>query len=162
MRRVIPNLMLAAALAAGVSLPAAAQPQTRAVRQGFPAKDLRLANLAGRIELVRGQGNQVVVEATIHAQGDSAKETQSLLGMKWVKAEDRHGREEWTLSYPVDDYDGFAYPRPGRKESSDSWFVGWLESKGSTSTTYRGGKVRINNEKSWSGPVTSVMLKIEH
>ncbi|MFL6289391.1 MAG: DUF4097 family beta strand repeat-containing protein, partial [Thermoanaerobaculia bacterium] len=160
MRPGISNLMLAAALAAAVSLPAAAQPQTRAVRQAFPAKDLRLANLAGRIDLIRGQGNQVVVDATIHAQGDSAKETQGLLAMKWVKAEDRHGREEWTLSYPVDDYDGFAYPRPGTKGSDDSWFLGWLESKGHTSTTYRGEKVRIYNEKTSSAPILYADLKI--
>lgn len=165
MRRRIPNLMLAAALAAGVSLPAAAQSatQTRAVRQAFPTKadsELRIANLAGRIELVRGQGNQVVVDATIHAQGDSARETQSLLGLKWVKAEDRHGREEWTLSYPVNDYSGFAYPRSGSKASEDSWFLGWLESKGHTSTTYRGEKIRIYNEKTSSAPILYADLKI--
>src|SRR5215210_4959739 len=111
MNRRYPISMLAATLAVGLTLPLAAQSgtQTRAVRQAFPANgntELRIANLAGRLELVRGQGNQVVVDATIHAQGDSARETQTLLqGMKWVKAEDRHGREEWTLSYPVDDYD---------------------------------------------------------
>ncbi len=162
MRPRIQNLLLTAVLAAGVSLPAAAQVQTRAVRQAFPATgELRLANLVGRIDLVRGQGNQVVVDATIHAQGDSAKETQTLLGMKWVKAEDRHGREEWTLSYPVNDYDGFAYPRPGTKSSGDdSWFLGWLESKGHTSTTYRGEKVRIYNEKTSSAPILYADLKI--
>ena len=161
MRPRIQDLMVAAALAATVSLPAAAQVQTREVHQAFPtAGELRIANLAGRLELVRGQGNQVVVDATIHAQGDSAKETQSLLGMKWVRAEDRHGREEWTLSYPVDDYDGFAYPRPGSKSSEDSWFLGWLESKGHTSTTYRGEKIRIYHEKTSSAPILYADLKI--
>lgn len=168
MNRRYPISMLAAILAAGLTLPLAAQSgtQTRGVRQAFPAKapgdtELRIANLAGRIELVRGQGNQVVVDATIHAQGDSARETQTLLqGMKWVRAEDRHGREEWTLSYPVNDYDGFAYPRTGSKSKDDSWFLGWLESKGHTSTTYRGEKVRIYNEKSSSAPILYADLKI--
>ncbi|HWM91073.1 MAG TPA: DUF4097 family beta strand repeat-containing protein [Thermoanaerobaculia bacterium] len=168
MTRHLPISMLAATLAVGVSLPlaplAAQGPQTRAVRQAFPAKadaELRIANLAGRIELVRAQGNQVVVDATIHAQGDSARETQGLLqGMKWVKAEDRQGREEWTLSYPVDDYDGFAYPRTGKKSSEDSWFLGWLESKGHTSTTYRGEKVRIYNDRTSSAPILYADLKI--
>ncbi|HET9226772.1 MAG TPA: DUF4097 family beta strand repeat-containing protein [Thermoanaerobaculia bacterium] len=163
MRRHIPNLMLAAALAAGVSVPAAAQTQTRAVRQAFPAKgatELRIANLAGKVELVRGQGNQVVVDATIHAQGDSASETQQLLGMKWVKAEDRQGREEWTLSYPVGDYNSFAYPRTAKKAEDDSWFLKWLESKGNTTTTYRGKKVRIYNDKSSSAPILYADLKI--
>jgi DUF4097 and DUF4098 domain-containing protein YvlB len=134
------------------------------VHQAFPVRgtdELRLANLAGRIELVRGQGNQLVVDATIHAQGSSANQTQQLLqGMKWVKGEDRHGREEWTLSYPVDKFDGFAYPRPGNKESEDSWFLSWLESKGHTSTTYRGEKVRIYNERTSSAPILYADLKI--
>lgn len=168
MKRHISKIWLAAALAAGVCIPAAPaaaqSTQTRAVRQAFPARsgeELRLANLAGRIELVRGQGNQVVVDATVHAQGDSAKETQQLLqGMKWVRAEDRHGREEWTLSYPVDKFKGFAYPRPGSKGSEDSWFLSWLESKANTSTTYRGEKIRIYNEKSSSVPILYADLKI--
>lgn len=168
MNRYIPKIWLAAALAAGVciqALPAAAQStQTRAVRQAFPVRgteELRLANLAGRIELVRGQGNQLVVDATVHARGDSANETQQLLqGMKWVKGEDRHGKEEWTLSYPVDKYKGFAYPRSGNKASEDSWFLSWLESKGHTSTTYRGEKVRIYNERSGSAPILYADLRI--
>lgn len=165
MNRHISKIWLAAALAAGVCIPAWAQStQTRAVRQAFPVRgddELRIANLAGRIELVRGQGNQLVVDATVHAQGDSANETQQLLqGMKWVKAEDRHGKEEWTLSYPVDRFKGFAYPRPGNKESEDSWFLSWLESKGHTSTTYRGEKVRIYNERSDDAPVLYADLKI--
>lgn len=164
MNRHIPNLMLAAALAAGLTLPAAAQTQTRAVRQAFPAKggtELRLANLAGRVELVRGQGNQVVVDATIHAQGDSASETRELLGLKWVKAEDRQGREEWTLSYPVGDYNGFAYPRQGSKGAEeDSWFLRWLESKANTTTTYRGKRVRIYSQKTSSAPILYANLKI--
>ena len=157
-----------AVIAAGLcipAVPAAAQSiQTRAVRQAFPVRgteELRLANLAGRIELVRGQGNQLVVDATIHAQGDSANETRQLLqGMKWVKGEDRHGREEWTLSYPVDRFKGFAYPRPGNKATQDSWFLSWLASKGHTSTTYRGEKIRIYNERSDSAPLLYADLKI--
>ncbi|HYN22363.1 MAG TPA: DUF4097 family beta strand repeat-containing protein [Thermoanaerobaculia bacterium] len=158
------TILLAAALTAGVSLPLAAEStQTRAVRQAFPAQgasELRIANLSGRIELVRAEGKQVVVDATIHAQGDSARETQKLLQLKWVKAEDRHGREEWTLSYPVDDYKGFAYPRPGAKATEDSWFLGWLESKGHTSTTYRGERIRIYGQKTSSVPVLYADLKI--
>ena len=164
MDRRLSTTLLAASLAAGVSLPLAAQStQTRAVRQAFPARgdsELRIANLAGRLELVRAEGKQVVVDATIHAQGDSARETQSLLQMKWVKAEDRHGREEWTLSYPVNDYKGFAYPRPGAKAAEESWFLGWLESKGHTSTTYRGERIRIYGQKTSSAPILYADLKI--
>lgn len=155
-------LAAACALAAGLSLPASAE-QTRALRQAFPAQqgELRLGNLAGRLELVPGQGPQVVVDATIHAEGDSQQETQRLLqGMKWVRAEDRHGRPEWVLSYPVKDYDAFAYPRPGSKPESHSWFLTWLESKGSTTTTFRGERVRIYGEKTSSAPILYADLRI--
>ena len=123
------------------------------MRQGFPVRgnaenaELRIGNLAGRIELVRANGAQVVVDATIHAQGDSARETQQLLqGMKWVRAEDRHGKEEWTLSYPVNDYKGFAYPRPGSKSVEDSWFLRWLTSKASTTARARRRCARLGDK----------------
>jgi DUF4097 and DUF4098 domain-containing protein YvlB len=161
MKRSFPTILLATAVAVGLSLPAAAE--TRAVRQAFPIQgttELRLANLAGRIELVRATGAQVVVDATIHAQGDSAGETQKLLAMKWVRAEDRHGNEEWTLSYPVKDYDAFAYPKPGSKQREESWFLSWLASKATTSTTYRGEKVKIYHEKTSSAPILYADLRI--
>ncbi|MES1240326.1 MAG: DUF4097 family beta strand repeat-containing protein [Acidobacteriota bacterium] len=162
------SIILPAAVALCVSLPASGAAgdgtQTRAVRQAFPvqgATELRLANLAGRIELVRANGAQVVIDATIHAQGDSGKETQQLLqGMKWVRAEDRHGNEEWTLSYPVKDYRGFSYPKPGAKQKEESWFLSWLESKATTSTTYRGEKVKIYYEKNSSAPILYADLRI--
>jgi DUF4097 and DUF4098 domain-containing protein YvlB len=171
MKRPFSRILLAAIATigvAGVSLPvsaaAGAATQTRAVRQAFPIQgttELRLANLAGRIELVRANGAQVVVDATIHAQGDSGNETQKLLqDMKWVRAEDRHGNEEWTLSYPVKDYDAFAYPKPGSKQQEESWFLGWLASKATTSTTYRGEKVKICYEKTSSAPILYADLRI--
>jgi hypothetical protein len=164
-------ILPAIALAAGVSLPAPAMAaaagdatQTRAVRQAFPVQgttELRLANLAGRIELVRAAGAQVVVDATIHAQGGSGDETRKLLqDMKWVRAEDRHGNEEWTLSYPVKDFDAFSYPKAGAKQKEESWFLRWLESKATTSTVYRGEKVRIYYEKTASAPILYADLRI--
>ncbi|HEX3125766.1 MAG TPA: DUF4097 family beta strand repeat-containing protein [Thermoanaerobaculia bacterium] len=165
MRRTISTILPVAALLVGASLPAFGQGQTRAFRQAFPvqgANVVRLANLAGRIELVRIQGNQVLVDATVHAQGESGNETQKLLqNMKWVKAEDRHGNEEWALSYPVKDYRGFAYPRPGSKKQEESWFLSWLASKGAmTSTQYRGERVRVYNERSSSAPMLYADLRI--
>ncbi len=164
MKNHVSTFLLVAGLAAGTGLPLSAATQTRAVKQAFPVRgtaEVRLANLAGRIELVRAGGNQVVVDATVHAQGASAAETQKLLqGMKWVRAEDRHGNEEWTLSYPVEDYDGFAYPRPGAKDQEPSWFLDWLVSKASTTTTYRGEKVRVYAEKRSSVPTLYADLRI--
>lgn len=162
-RFLFPNVLtIAFALAVSVSLPVFAE-QTRALRQGFPAErgEVRLGNLAGRLELIPIRGSQVVVEATIHAEGDSARETEALLqGMKWVRAEDRHGHQEWVLSYPVKDYKGFAYPRSGSKSESNSWFLSWLESKGNTTSTFRGERVRIYGEKGSSAPILYADLRI--
>src|SRR3954447_16875431 len=102
--RKIASLTLALGLAA-VSTAAAETPKTRAFRQAFPPQttEIRLANLAGRVELVRGDGKDVVVEATVHGEASSAAETQKLVdGMKWVRAKDSKGRDEWALSYPVE------------------------------------------------------------
>ena len=104
MKRSFSAILPVAALLAVASLPAFGQgTPTRAFRQAFPLQgtaDLRLANLAGRVELVRIQGNQLVVDATVHAQGDSGNETQKLLqGMKWVRAEDRHGKHDDSASW---------------------------------------------------------------
>ncbi len=145
-------------LAAGATA-AAAEPLTKNVRRAFPASHahaLRLANLAGRIELVPAQGNEVVVDATVHAEGKSAAESKKLLAaMDWVKARDKKGREEWTLSYPVDDYDSFAYPRPGRDEIS---FLGI--DLGHTSSTYRGERVRIYSRRRATVPTLFANLRI--
>ncbi len=152
------SLLLTGALAAVAETPT----KTRALRHAFPAKtaELRLANLAGRIELVRAPGNQVVVDATIHAAGDNARETKELLdGMKWVRGEDRDGNDEWVLSYPVDDYRGFHYPRPG-KDSDIPEFLRFLDFGGYSTTFYRGENVRIYREKRSSVPTLYANLRI--
>lgn len=139
--------------------------KTRSFRHEFPAQqqELRLANLAGRVELVRAQGNQVTVEAFVHAAGESAGETQNLLnGMKWVRGKDGKGREEWALSYPVDDYRGFHYPQPKKGDDDDMpEFLSWLGSNHSqTTSTYRGEKVRIYGEKRDDVPTLYANLRI--
>lgn len=154
-----PAVLLAASLFAACALSAA---ETRSLHQAFPAgtAELRLANLAGRIDLVRAPGNQVVVDATIHAAGDSARETKELLdGMKWVRGEDREGNDEWVLSYPVDDYRGFHYPRPG-KDSDLPEFLRFLDFGGYSTTYYRGENVRIYREKRSSVPTLYANLRI--
>lgn len=138
--------------------------QTRAFRHTFPAQqqELRIANLAGRVELVRGQGNQVTVEAFVHAEGDNAGETQKLLnGMKWVSGKDGKGRQEWALSYPVDDYRGFHYPRPNKGgDENMPEFLSWLGAGSQTTATYRGEKVRIYGEKRNDVPTLYANLRI--
>jgi hypothetical protein len=159
-------LILSVASMASLAAVASAAPvKTRAFRQTFPARqgEMRLGNLAGRVELVRAPGNQVIVETVVHAAGESDRETQKLLdGMKWVRSTDNKGREEIVLSYPVDDYRGFAYPRPGQDDGDElpGW-LSWLESAGSqTSTVYRGERVKIYGKERSSVPVLYADLKI--
>jgi DUF4097 and DUF4098 domain-containing protein YvlB len=137
------------------------EPKSRTFRHGFPKgkSELRLANLAGRIELVPAQGDQVVVETTVYADAGSARETEKLLqGMGWVRSRDKEGREEWALSYPVEDYSAFHYPRRNQNSELPD-FLKFLEN-GYTSTTYRGKRVRIYAQRRSSAPTLYANLKI--
>jgi Toastrack DUF4097 len=156
---------LAAALGLGLGLAGAAalraEPQARSFRQSFPAGPgvvLRLANLAGQVELVAGSGNQVVIDATVHAEFSGAGETQrQLQEMRWVKAADGKGREEWALSYPVERYHSFFYPRPRDKEASSFWS---LFDNSSCSSSYRGERVRVYTGRHSSAPTLYADLRI--
>jgi len=152
------------ALGLGCALTAAAEtPKTRAFRQPFPqqATELRLANLAGHVELVRADGREVVVEATVHALGENGRETQKLLdGMKWVRSKDNKGRDEWALSYPVDDYTSYHYPQGSKKEEPSGFWGFFFDSGSSSSVTYRGERVRIRSTKRSSDPTLYADLRI--
>jgi hypothetical protein len=136
--------------------------ETRALRQSFPqgAETLRLANLCGRVELVAGKGREVVVDATIHAAGSDAAETKRLLdSLRWIEASDRKGRQGWALSYPVDSYRGFAYPRKGQGGSTE-WLGDWL-GEGRSTLEYRGERVAIYGAPRAGAPVLYADLKVE-
>ncbi len=156
---VLATLALAAGLGAAGRL--AAEPQTRTFRQSFPVTAgtaVRLANLAGQVELVAGSGNQVVVDATVHAEASGSAETQRLVQeMQWVAARDAKGRDEWALSYPVDRYHSFFYPQPRGKEESAFWS---LFDSSSSSTTYRGERVRVYTGRHSSAPTLYVDLRV--
>src|SRR5262245_48980713 len=98
------GLTLAATLGGTAAL--SAQEQVRSFQQPFPANgEVRIANLAGRVEIVKGQGPNVTVDANVHAEFSSTGETQQQLqALRWVKGRDKKGREEWQLSYPVEKY----------------------------------------------------------
>ncbi len=153
-------LMLTAAL--GTALTAQADDtKSRAFRQAFPpqAPDIRLANLAGHVELVRGDGKDVVVEATVHAEASSAAETQQLLdGMKWVRSRDAKGRDEWALAYPVEKYKSYCYPED--HNTGATGFVLSLFDGSHTATIYRGEKVRVYSETRSGVPTLYADLRI--
>jgi DUF4097 and DUF4098 domain-containing protein YvlB len=164
MRKICSAAFSAALALAGVAAAYADAPQARLVRESFPVaagQTLRLANLAGRVDLVPGSGPQVVVEATVHAEGDSAAETQKLLaGMKWVKSHDSKGREEMALSYPVETYRGFHFPRRNQETSDLPSFLSFLSDAGHSSTVYRGERVRIYPRRRSGVPTLYADLKI--
>ncbi len=163
----ISALTLGTALAAALGATAAlsAQEQVRSFQQPFPAAgEVRLANLAGHVEIVKGQGPSVVVEATVHAEAGGAAETQRLLqGMRWVKSHDKKGREEWALSYPVEKYRSYSYPKPNEKDHEENSglpsFLSFLNVGGQTTTTYLGERVKIYNRKG-SAPTLYADLRI--
>jgi hypothetical protein len=154
-------LAVAFAMGLGVAGRLAAEPQTRSFRQAFPVTpgvSLRLGNLAGRVELVAGPGNQVIVDAEVHVELPGSGETQRLLQeMKWVKSQDAKGREEWDLSYPVDRYRSYFYPQ--QREGSESSFWSLFDNS-SSSTTYRGERVRVYTGRRSSAPTVYANLRI--
>lgn len=161
----VPGVAAALMLSLGTAAVVQAAEQTRALHQAFPAgaAEVRLANLAGRLEIVPGQGREVVVDATIHGDADGTAETQRILAdMKWVKSRDKKGREEWALSYPVEKYRSYSYPRDHEKERDSGLpaFLSFLDGWNQTMTTYRGERVRIYTQKRSSAPVLYADLRI--
>ena len=159
-----PALALGLTLAAVLGSTAAlcAQEQVRSFHQPFPANgEVRIANLAGRVEIVKGQGPNVVVDATAHADFGNAAETQrQLQGLRWVKGHDKKGREEWQLSYPVEKYRSYSYPVARKKEGKElPSFLSFLVDAGNTTTTYRGERVKIYHHKG-SAPTLYADLRI--
>jgi hypothetical protein len=156
-----PALALALGIGLGAAGRLAAEPQTRTFRQSFPVApgvSLRLANLAGQVELVAGSGSQVVIDATVHAELPGSGETQQVLQeMRWVRAADGKGREEWALAYPVERYRSYFYPRP--REGSESSFWSLFDNS-SSSTTYRGERVRVYSGRRSSAPTLYADLRI--
>jgi DUF4097 and DUF4098 domain-containing protein YvlB len=155
------GLTLAAGLGAAATL--GAQEQVRSFQQPFPGKgEVRLANLAGRVEIVRGTGRDVVVDATVHADFGGGETQRLLQGMKWVRSLDKKGRAEWALSYPVEKYRSYSYPTAKTQDSGLPSFLSFLNLNfgGNTTTTYRGERVRIYSRKSSSAPTLYADLRI--
>lgn len=126
--------------------------ETRTFSHTIPAGEgdlVRLANLAGTVELVAGGRGELVIEAVIHAAGKDAAETQKLLeGMRWDLYKGS-GKPTWTLTYPIDRYSTFHFNDPGPTR-----FIG------TTNTKYRGKKIHLTTSTSGSVPTLYADLKI--
>jgi len=124
--------------------------ETRELSRTFPLAEgetLRLANLAGTVELVEGEGDEVVVLATLHASARNENETLRLLDeMEWVEDRSRSGDPQWALSYPVERHRRFHFNDKG-----------WGESR----IRYRGKKVTVTSRKKPSTPTLYADLTIQ-
>jgi hypothetical protein len=158
----IQTSIIALALSAAFAATAGAAEATRSFQQAFPAGgEVRLANLAGRVEIVRGQGRDLVVNAPVHGDFDDASETQRVLqNMKWVKSQDRKGRPEWALAYPVEKHRSYSYPVSRKDDDSLPSWLSFLSVGSGTMTTYRGERVRIYTTRRSSVPVLYADLRI--
>ncbi len=147
--------LLAGGLLASGAL-AAESDYTRIYKHALAVKAgeiLRVANLAGTIRVVPGRSADLVVEATIHGGGPD--DIRAIVdGMAFVQSHDKKGRPEWALSYPVDRYDGFAYPT--RDGHGSSWF-----DNSRTNLEYMGRRVSIYSRERSGSPTLYADIKLE-
>lgn len=154
-RRALPVLALVLVASLACAGPTGADPvtQSRSFDKSFTVtagETLKLANLAGSVEIVPGSGDTLVVEATVHAAGRNDEETRRLLAdMGWERASDGDG---WALSYPVDRHRTFHYPQPSNRVIGFDF--------GSTNTRYQGTRVKVISRRSGSAPTLYVDLRI--
>ncbi len=109
----------------------------RTLEQGFTPDDsgaVRIGNLAGKVTLATGSGDEVRVKATLHAEDEDLLDK-----MKWVRDRDKGG---WALHYPVDHV---RYPVEAQRSSG---ILGWLASNvTNTNTKYLGERVQVSSGK---------------
>ncbi|MCB1036644.1 MAG: DUF4097 family beta strand repeat protein [Acidobacteria bacterium] len=126
--------------------------EQRTFTQSFPdlpGQVLRLANLAGEVELIAGEGEEVVVEAEVHARGRNDAETRRLLDeMTWEEGADSKDRPEWALTYPVDRYKRFHFNGKGWSSVNR--------------VRYRGERVSISSRARSGSPTVFVNLRIHY
>jgi beta-lactamase regulating signal transducer with metallopeptidase domain len=130
----------------------AANEMTRSIKRSFPAngeKMLRFDNLAGRVELVPGNGPGVEVEAIVRVGELAERDVRRLLDdIRWVEAPAEDGGSRWGLSFPAEDYPTVRYPVSGETKT-DSDLVRYL-----------GREVRISNRRGDSTPSVEFDLRI--
>jgi beta-lactamase regulating signal transducer with metallopeptidase domain len=125
---------------------------TKSIIRSFPVKGekmLRFENLAGRIELLPGNGPTVEVEAIVRV-GDLAEgEVKRLIdAIQWVEAPAEDGSTRWGLSFPTDAYPTVRYPVEGETKTN------------SDSVRHLGRGVRISNRGGESTPSVEFDLRI--
>ena len=136
---------IALAVAGLGASPALAAFAEKTVEHSITGGTVKIANLAGTIDLVPAASGPVRIVAQVKAEGDGPGETRELLqAMRWVQESDG----TWNLAYPVERYDAFVYPAGPRSFGS------------SNSTKFRGERVRIYGGPRGGAPVLYADLSI--
>lgn len=145
-----------------LSLSPAAALEQRRFEHTFPltqGQSVRLANVAGSVELVAGGGNEVKVVVSVH--GEKKVQVEAL---EFVQHTDSRGELVWALSYPVGKYRTFHYPAlASRSGDWDGGFFGSLLNSifGNTSgSEYLGRRVEVTSRPSGSTPTLWADLHI--
>lgn len=129
-----------------------ANQQTKRIIKTFPVidgKTLHLENLAGRVELVPGNGPSVEVEAFVRV-GDLPKEAgQRLLEkIQWIEVPGTENESRRGLSWPADEYSTIRYAVAGETKT-DTDMVRYLDRK-----------VRVSRARGESIPSVEFDLRI--
>ena len=125
---------------------------TKRLIRAFPVKreqTLRIQNLAGRVELVPGDGPTVGVEATVRVGDLAEAELNRLIdSIRWVEAPSGDAEPRWGLAFPTDDYPTVRYPVSGETKTD------------SDTVRYLGREVRISNRRGDSTPSVEFDLRV--
>ncbi len=125
---------------------------TKRLIRAFPVKGeqtLRIQNLAGRVELVPGDGPTVGVEATVRVGDLAAAELNRLIdSIRWVEAPGEDAEPRWGLAFPTEDYPTVRYPVSGETKTD------------SDTVRYLGREVRISNRRGDGTPSVEFDLRV--
>ena len=125
---------------------------TRSIIRSFPVngeKMLRFENLAGRVELVPGNGPTVEVEAIVRVSELAEGDVKRLIDdIRWVEAPAEDGDSRWGLAFPEGRYPTVRYPVSGES------------TPGVTTVSHLGREVRLSDRPGESIPAVEFDLRI--
>jgi hypothetical protein len=136
--------LLIAALALLVAGAALAGPYERQISREFTAAGLstfRLDNLAGRVTIQGGGGDEISVRATVFSEKSGKLSAQEVSDLLEIEFNEDDNRLEVKSRYPLRDYDRIHYGA-----ESKGWFSG-----GNTTVRVDGKKVKITTGKRGGG-----------
>ncbi len=129
-----------------------ANEMTRSIIRSFPSsgeKVLRFENLAGRVELVPGNGPTVEVAAMVRVSELAAGDVKRLIDdIRWVEAPTEDGDSRWGLALPGGRYPTVRYPVSGESPP------------GVTTVSHLGREIRLSDRPGALIPAVEFDLRI--